>query len=124
MNSENNQVFEYQLLGRLKDDCEYFLNYGDKNLKILWALNVNDQIEKMKENLIKKIVSGVFAQIPNEIDYMGIRVKPHTLMNKSKLKEAVEKLVIDQQILDLVTKLTNYKFVSKYGDYYIWKKAN
>ncbi len=84
----------------------------------------NYQIEKMKGNLIKKIVSGVFAQIPNEIDYMGIRVKPHTLMDKSKLKEAVEKLVTDQQILDLVTKLTSYGFVSKYGDYYIWKKAN
>ncbi len=82
------------------------------------------QIEKMKENIIKKIVSGVFSKIPEEINYMGIRVKPHTLMDKDKLKESVKKLVTTDEVLNMVTKLTNYKFDNKYNNYYIWKKID
>jgi len=83
------------------------------------------QLNKMKENIIKKIVSGIFTQIPEQIDYMGIRIKPHTLMEKSKLKEAVDSLVQEKQILDLITKVSSFTYVNKYGeDYYIWKKTN
>lgn len=41
--------FNYMLLSRLKMDCEYFLGNGNGSERILWAGNVNDQIEKMKE---------------------------------------------------------------------------
>lgn len=41
-------VFRYQLLGRLKADCEYYLNYGNRNAKQLWAGNESRQIELMK----------------------------------------------------------------------------
>ena len=37
------------LLSRLKSDCEYFLNHGNRSEKSLWAGNVKEQIEKMKE---------------------------------------------------------------------------
>ena len=42
-------TFEYQLLSRLKSDCEYFLGHGDCWEKHLWAGNVDDQIAKMRE---------------------------------------------------------------------------
>lgn len=41
-------TFRYQLLGRLKADCEYYLNYGNRNTNRLWAGNENRQIELMK----------------------------------------------------------------------------
>lgn len=41
--------FKYQLLDRLKSDCEYFLKAGNRNEKHLWTGNVDDQIAKMKE---------------------------------------------------------------------------
>lgn len=41
--------FEYMLLGRLMQDCEYFLNMGGRNNKHLWAGDVVSQINKMKE---------------------------------------------------------------------------
>lgn len=40
--------FKYQLLDRLKQDCEYFLGWGDRDEKRLWALNPQDQISYMK----------------------------------------------------------------------------
>jgi hypothetical protein len=41
--------FNYLLLGRLRDDCDYYLGNGNRNAKHLWANNEKDQIEKMKE---------------------------------------------------------------------------
>ena len=40
---------EYQLLDRLRSDCEYFLGEGQRNEKHLWAGNVFMQIAKMRE---------------------------------------------------------------------------
>ena len=42
-------VFRYQLLGRLQADCEYYLNYGNRHIRRLWAGNVNLQIKLMAE---------------------------------------------------------------------------
>lgn len=41
--------FRYQMLSRLKQDCEYYLNYGNRTKKHLWAGDEADQIEMMKE---------------------------------------------------------------------------
>ena len=40
-------TFRYQLLGRLQADCEYYLNYGNRNIKRLCAGNEAEQIELM-----------------------------------------------------------------------------
>ena len=41
--------FEYRLLGRLQQDCEYYLGAGNRSKKHLWALDETLQIQKMKE---------------------------------------------------------------------------
>ncbi|MGY3219137.1 LPD11 domain-containing protein [Bacillus sp. TE9122W] len=41
--------FRYMLLSRLKQDCEYYLGYGNKKKKHLWAADETDQIKVMKE---------------------------------------------------------------------------
>ena len=40
---------EYQLLGRLQQDCEYYLGNGKRARKHLWAGGEVEQIRKMKE---------------------------------------------------------------------------
>lgn len=45
---ENTFTFEYMMLARLKQDCEYFLGFGCGHEKHLWALNVSDHISEMK----------------------------------------------------------------------------
>ena len=32
------KTFRYQLLGRMQQDCEYWLGYGGRNDNRLWAL--------------------------------------------------------------------------------------
>lgn len=41
--------FNYQLLDRCRCDCEYYLGAGNRQEKNLWAGNVKDHIQKMKE---------------------------------------------------------------------------
>ena len=41
--------FNYMLLDRLKSDCEYYLRYGGRNAKSLWAKDEQKQINKMRE---------------------------------------------------------------------------
>ena len=41
--------FQYMMLGRLQSDCDYFLGFGGRSERCLWAGNVKDQIKEMKE---------------------------------------------------------------------------
>lgn len=43
------EKLNYMLLGRLQQDCEYYLGYGNKQPSHLWAKNEEGQIDKMKE---------------------------------------------------------------------------
>lgn len=38
---------KYLLLDRMRNDCEYFLGFGARHKKYLWAGNVKVQIENM-----------------------------------------------------------------------------
>lgn len=40
--------FEYQMLSRLQSDCEYYLGFGGRSEKVLWAGDVDGHIEEMK----------------------------------------------------------------------------
>lgn len=35
--------FDYMLLDRMRTDCEYFMTYGGRNVKFLWAKDVDEQ---------------------------------------------------------------------------------
>lgn len=47
--TQKKQLFEYQLLSRLQRDCEYYLGWGDREKKHLWAKDEKKQIKKMLE---------------------------------------------------------------------------
>lgn len=40
--------FKYQMLDRLRCDCNYFLGYGNRSKNCLWSGNVVDHIADMK----------------------------------------------------------------------------
>lgn len=51
----------YQLLSRLKADCDYFLGAGGRAEKHLWAGNVGEQIAKMRE---------LYAALPEKPEWL------------------------------------------------------
>lgn len=40
--------FRYMMLDRLRQDCNYYLNYANRSASVLWAKDEKDQIENMK----------------------------------------------------------------------------
>lgn len=46
--NNTNLEYNYMLLDRLKQDCEYFLGNGNGNADTLWAKDIDEQIAKMK----------------------------------------------------------------------------
>lgn len=38
----------YMMLGRLQSDCEYYLGYGNRNKKQLWAGDEQEHIDEMR----------------------------------------------------------------------------
>jgi hypothetical protein len=43
----HDETFRYMLLSRMKMDCEFYLNYGNRRVEILWAGNVAEHIKAM-----------------------------------------------------------------------------
>ncbi len=43
------EKFRYQLLSRMQSDCKFYLGYGNRHAKYLWALDEKEHIEAMKE---------------------------------------------------------------------------
>ena len=95
----------------------------NNRVKMDVLLLANFQLEKMKDNVTRKIINGIYEQIPQEVQYMGILVKPHTILDKQKLKESVD-TIVDKNIVSIVSNVTKYEYVQEYGDgYHIWKKV-
>lgn len=46
---QHDSRFRYMLLSRLQSDCEYYLGYGNRYPKCLWAGNEAEHIEYMKK---------------------------------------------------------------------------
>lgn len=42
------KTIPYQLLSRLKTDCDFFLSYGNRSSKYLWTETPEEHIEYMK----------------------------------------------------------------------------
>jgi len=112
-----------------KDYCVYSITdfktdiMKNNRVKMDVLILADFQLEKMKDNITRKILGGVYEQIPQDIEYMGILVKPHTILDKEKLKESVD-LIVDKNILNVVSSVTKYTYEAKYGEnYHIWKKV-
>lgn len=41
--------FKYMMLDRLRQDCNYYLNYGNRSANVLWADDEAKQIQTMKD---------------------------------------------------------------------------
>ncbi|MBD7970268.1 LPD11 domain-containing protein [Paenibacillus gallinarum] len=46
---KSDATFRYMMLGRFQSDCEYYLNNGNRNTNILWALDEKEHIDNMKK---------------------------------------------------------------------------
>ena len=61
--------FDYQMLGRLQSDCDYYLGHGNRSEKNLWAGNVDAQIEEMKRLWNKLPIKPEWLSMEDILEY-------------------------------------------------------
>jgi len=81
------------------------------------------QINTMKDNIVKNLISGIYSVIPQDIEYNGIKIKLHSVIDKQGIKESTKTMITEKEIIELVSDLTKYIYDNKYGNYHIWKKT-
>lgn len=77
----NQDEYNYMLLDRLKQDCEYYLGNGNRNAKYLWAGNEDGQIAEMRKiyNQLKEKPEWLtLDDINNYAKEMGVAELPST----------------------------------------------
>lgn len=90
--------FRYQLLDRLKCDCEYYLGYGNRCSSYLWAKDEKEQIKIMKYiwNSFSKEKKPEWLTSEQIMEYEGKMVKaelPDPIKETDNgLKSAIRKL--------------------------------
>lgn len=87
----NDNEYNYMLLSRLKQDCDYFLGNGNRAEKHLWAGNVDGQIAKMKE---------LYNKLPEKPEWLSMEdIENYEKEMKQDVKtELNESLEMDEAI--------------------------
>ena len=90
LNAFSDATFRYQMLDRLRMDCEYYLGNGNRYAKHLWAGDEKDQIEVMKA------LWGTFAEKdkPEWLPYEKI-LEYEENMTKPLKTQTVNELIAD-----------------------------
>ena len=66
--------FQYQMLDRMRLDCEYFLGYGNRCTKDLWGKSVEKHIEAMRRIWNELIEKPMWLSM-EQIDEYGRKMK-------------------------------------------------
>ena len=105
--NNTNLEYNYMLLDRLKQDCEYFLGNGNGNAEhSLWAKDIDEQIDKMKE----LYNSFAYNQKPEWITMEDINNYEKEMKELKKGKEKKTEGVTDlQTIQDIEEYINNIK---------------
>lgn len=61
MSERNSFAFEYMLLDRCRCDCDYYLGYGNGQVKYLWGGEEHAHIAKMRE---------LYALVPEKPEWL------------------------------------------------------
>lgn len=81
------------------------------------------QINTMKDNIVKNLISGIYSSIPQDIEYNGIKIKLHSVIDKQGIKDSIKSMITEKEVIELISNLTKYVYDNKYGNYHIWKKT-
>lgn len=110
--SQDNR-YKYMMLDRLIQDCKYYLGYGNRCSKHLWAKDEHKQIE-----LIKGLYNSFSEdEKPNFITMEDIKYYKKQMCDKEYIKEMLENKLKD---IDLEYNKNNWRINQKeisYAEY-------
>ena len=115
--------FNYMMLDRLQSDCEYYLNYGNRNKKVLWALEEKEQIEEMKKlyNSFLEDLKPEWLTYDKILEYEKLMINNEVTVFISRYSTDTTITFIDKDNLltdTIITKLKQYFAADKATIYF------
>ena len=104
--AEHDNEFLYKLLGRMKADCDYYLGYGNRYPKHLWAGDEKAQIEYMKAiwNHFKDDAKPERLSMEDIVDYENRMVKMNRETVILSIEDVEKALIKAMDVLDAAEK--------------------
>lgn len=96
--------FRYQLLHRMKADCDYYLGYGNRNPRNLWASSMEEQIATMRA------IWNSFPENakPEWLSFEDIQQYEDSMANSQNIEEKSEKVAEENQIRIAIESTDDY----------------
>ncbi len=86
------------------------------------VLEENQIVETIKDNIVLLSIQEFYSNLPNMINIYGIDIKPISFINKEDLEFTFKNVITKQDIINILTKASNYKYDGEKDGFHIWKK--
>lgn len=77
-------------------------------------------LDRIKINLVDFAIGEFHNQLPNNLNIFNIDMKPSSFINKDELKIVFDNVFTDDEVLNIITDILNWKFDGQFNDFYIW----
>jgi len=103
---------------RINDMKGDILNNNRSNFDAI-IFNSSD-IQIIKKNIIDYSIGEFYSSLPDTVDVFGITMKTSSFINKDELNQVFEGQITDQFTIDTISSITNFNYIDKFNDFYIW----
>jgi hypothetical protein len=97
------------------------LNSGRVQFRVL-ILGKQEIEETVKNNICNLSISEFYQSLPTTLNIYGINLKPISFINKEDLKGTFDGMLVIDELVKIITMISNFQFKTEKEGYYMWTK--
>jgi hypothetical protein len=106
---------------KINDLTGDILNSGRVQFRVL-ILGKQEIEETVKNNICNLSISEFYQSLPTTLNIYGINLKPISFINKEDLKGTFDGMLVIDELVKIITMISNFQFKTEKEGYYIWTK--
>lgn len=106
---------------KINDLTGDILNSGRVQFRVL-ILGKQEIEETVKNNICNLSISEFYQSLPTTLNIYGINLKPISFINKEDLKETFDGMLVIDELVKIISMISNFQFKIEKDGYYMWTK--
>lgn len=106
---------------KINDLTGDILNSGRVQFRVL-ILGKQEIEETVKNNICNLSISEFYQSLPTTLNIYGINLKPISFINKEDLKVTFDGMLVIDELVKIITMISNFQFKTEKDGYYMWTK--
>jgi hypothetical protein len=106
---------------KINDLTGDILNSGRVQFRVL-ILGKEEIEETVKNNICNLSMSEFFQSLPTTLNIFGINLKPISFINKDDLKITFDNMLLIDELVKIISMISNFQFKTEKDGYYLWTK--